>query len=304
MQAVALDRSAFDSDLPNQPAHGWRRLWSRYRRQRAAMVALVTVLVIGLAALLSPWISPHDPTMVTSDFLSPPSSTYWLGTDATGHDVFSRLLVGARASLLASLLAVGIAASGGTLIGLASGWLGGFVDSLLMRCTDLVMAFPGLLMAMAVVGALGPGVVNAMIGLSFAFMPGFARLVRGQVLAVREESFVEASRVMGARGGWIVRKHIVPNIMSPLVVQVLMSLGFALLAEGALSFLGLSVQPPSTSLGSMLQSGFAAINETARLILIPGIVITILATCFNAIADGIRDALGRHELGALMETQA
>ena len=179
------------------------------------------------------------------------------------------------------------------IIGLTSGYVGGWLDTILMRCTDAVMALPGLMMAMAVVGILGYGVFNAMIGLSIAFMPAFARLIRGQVLAVREESFVEAARVIGARPPRIILRHVLPNIASPLVVQALMSMGFALLAEGAIAYIGLSVQPPDASLGSMLQQGFSFINATPRLILVPGAVIVILSASFNAVADGIRDALAK-----------
>jgi ABC-type dipeptide/oligopeptide/nickel transport system permease subunit len=285
-------------------AYGWRRTWKRFRQQGIAMTALVVVGLIVLAAILAPVIARHDPALVSSDFLDSPSPAHVLGTDSLGHDELARVLFALRTSLLASLLAVALAVTAGALIGLVSGYLGGRVDSLLMRFIDALMAFPGLLMAMAVVGVLGPGTIHAMIGLSIAFTPGFARLVRGQVLAVREEAYVEAARVVGAGDLWIVRRHIVPNILSPLVVQALMSLGFALLAEGALSFLGLSVQPPDTSLGSLLQDGFNTINTTPRLVLIPGLMITILATCFNAIADGIRDALGKQELRAFSGAQA
>jgi ABC-type dipeptide/oligopeptide/nickel transport system permease subunit len=157
---------------------------------------------------------------------------------------------------------------------------------------------------MAVVGVLGPGITHAMIGLSIAFIPGFARLVRGQVLAVREEAYVEAARVVGASGPRIIRRHIVPNIMSVLIVQTFMAIGFALLAEGGLAFLGLSVQPPHTSLGSLIQRGFTMINVTLRLALIPGLVITLLTVSFNAIADGLRDALAKHELTPEIVVQA
>ncbi|MCU1389388.1 MAG: oligopeptide transporter permease protein, partial [Ilumatobacteraceae bacterium] len=173
-----------------------------------------------------------------------------------------------------------------------------------MRCTDAIMALPGLLMAMAVVGVLGHSVTHAMIGLSVAFMPGFARLVRGQVLAVKGESFVEAARVIGASPPRIIRKHILPNIASPLIVQAFVSVGFALLAEGALAYIGLSVQPGEASLGSLLQQGFNLINQTPRLMLVPGVVIVLLSLSFNAVADGIRDALANKERVADVGAQA
>jgi peptide/nickel transport system permease protein len=279
--------------------HGWRRTWSRFRRQPSAMAGLVVAAVMGLAGLLAPVIAPYELGDASSDFLDPISTRHLLGTDTIGNDTFSQLLFGIRTSLLASVLAVGLAVVGGAALGLYSGYFGGRVDRLLMRCVDALMAFPGLLMAMVVVGLLGSGVVNAMIGLSVAFVPGFARLVRGQVLAVRQEAYVEAAEVVGARPPRIIRRHVLPNIASPLVVQAFMSLGFALLAEGALAFLGLSVQPPETSLGSILQRGFAVINSTPRLMLVPGIAITVLSVSFNAIADGLRDSLARHDVTEL-----
>lgn len=265
--------------------------WARFRRQRMPMIALCFLVIVLIVSLLAEHIAPYEIDEMTPDFMHSFSKYYFFGTDNNGFDVFSRLLVGTRTSLLACLLAVSLGLLGGAIIGLASGYLGGIVDNVLMRVTDAFMALPGLLMAMAIVAILGQGVFNAMIGLSFAFMPGFARLIRGQVLAVREEAFVEAARVVGAGPRRIILRHIVPNIASPLIVQVLMSMGFALLAEGALAYIGLTVQPPHPSLGSMLQLGFQFINYTPRLILVPGIVIVLLSASFNAVADGLREAL-------------
>lgn len=278
--------------------------WRRFRRQKLAVLAAVVIVVIALAGILAPLIAPHGIDEMTSEFMTTFSTKHLLGTDNTGFDLFSRLLFGIRTSLFASLVAVSLALVGGSLLGLVSGYLGGWVDTLLMRCTDAIMALPGLLMAMAVVGILGHGVVNAMIGLSVAFMPGFARLVRGQVLAVKEESFVEAAKVIGAGSPRIIRRHILPNIASPLIVQAFVSVGFALLAEGALAYIGLSVQPPDASLGSLLQQGFTFINNTPRLVLVPGVVIVLLSLSFNAVADGIRDALASRERVADVGAQA
>ncbi|HUP73012.1 MAG TPA: ABC transporter permease [Acidimicrobiales bacterium] len=296
--AVAVEpgfAGAFDQPIRAGDIHGWRLVVRRFRRQRLAMVCLVFALLISLAGVLAPWIAPYDLGESTSKFMTGPSRDHLLGTDQAGYDTLSRVLFATRTSMYAALLAVALAVAGGTLIGLVSGYFGRWVDTVLMRIIDAIMAYPGLLMAMAVVGALGPGITNAMIGLSVAFMPGFARLVRGQVLAVREEAYVEAARVVGASGPRIIRRHIVPNILSALIVQAFMAIGFALLAEGALAFIGLSVQPPDTSLGSLMQRGFTLINVTLRLALIPGLVITVLSFSFNAIADGLRDALARHE---------
>lgn len=274
-----------------------RRTWGRFLGRPAGVAGLVVVCILGLVSLLAPVISPYDLDEVTSEFRASPSSDHWLGTDAIGKDTFSQLLFGMRTSLWASLVAVTLAVVVGTAVGLCSGYFGGRTDQALMRLVDAVLSFPGLLTAMVVVGLLGPSVLNAMIGLSVAFMPLFARLVRGQVLAVREEGYVKAALVVGTGPARIIRRHILPNVAPALVVQAFMTLGFALLAEGALAFLGLSVSPPETSLGSMLRRGFGAVNATPRLVIVPGLAITILTLAFNAIADGLRDAMARHDVG-------
>ena len=303
--ALELD-AARRSQAATRPTdlHGWRRAVRRFLRQRFAMAGLILAVLIVLAALLSPWIAPYGVGDATSQFMAAPSAHHLLGTDQAGYDLLSRVLYATRTSLGAALLATALSVGAGTLIGLISGYFGGWLDSLLMRCADAVLAFPGLLMAMAVVGALGPGVTHAMIGVAVAFTPGFARLVRGEVMAVREESYIEAAQVVGAGPSRIIRRHIVPNILSPVLVQAFMVMGFAVLAEGGLAFIGLSVQPPSTSLGSLIQRGFTMINVTLRLALVPGVVITLLSVSFNAIADGLRDALGKHEFSVEMVVQA
>ena len=274
-----------------------RRTVARVVRRPSAVVGLVTVCAFGLAGLLAPVISPYGLEETTSQFRAGPSRDHWLGTDMIGKDTLSQLLYGLRTSLWASLVAVTLAVVSGTVVGLCSGYFGGRTDQVLMRLVDAVLSFPGLLTAMVVVGLLGPSVLNAMIGLSVAFMPLFARLVRGQVLAVREEGYVKAALVVGCGPGRIIRRHVLPNVAPALVVQAFMTLGFALLAEGALAFLGLSVSPPETSLGSMLRRGFGAVNATPRLVIVPGLAITVLTLAFNAIADGLRDAMARQDVG-------
>ncbi len=277
--------------LPPAAGSSLHRTWKRFRHDRIAMVALVVLLVIVLAGALANVVAPYDPTAVNADVLAGPSRAHLLGTDDIGRDLLSRLIYGTRFSLLASLAAVAAATTAGCAIGLVSGWVGGAVDTVLMRLTDALLAFPGLLVAMGIVGILGPGVQNAMLGLAIAFMPAFVRLVRGQVLAIREEPFIEAATVSGVGGMNIVRRHVIPNIAGPVIVQCLATMSLALLAEGALSFLGLSVQPPASSLGSLLGRGFAVINQTAWLIFWPGLVITLACWTFNAIADGLRSSL-------------
>lgn len=274
-----------------------RRMRTRFLRRPAGVAGLVVVAVAGLVSLLAPVISPYGLSEVTSQFRAGPSTAHWLGTDTIGKDTLSQLIFGLRTSLSASLVAVTLAVVGGTAVGLCSGYFGGRTDQVLMRLVDAVLSFPGLLTAMVVVGLLGPSAVNAMIGLSVAFMPLFARLVRGEVLAVRGAGYVKAALVVGCGPGRIIRRHVLPNVAPALVVQAFMTLGFALLAEGALAFLGLSVDPPETSLGSMLRRGFGAVNATPRLVIVPGVAITVLTLAFNAIADGLRDAMGRQDVG-------
>jgi peptide/nickel transport system permease protein len=272
-----------------------RRTLGRLVRRPAAVVGLAVVATFAVSGWLAPWIAAYGLTEASSDFRAGPSAEHWLGTDAIGKDVYSQLLFAIGTSLWASLVAVTLAVAAGTVIGLCSGYFGGRTDQVLMRMVDAILSFPGLLTAMVVVGLLGPSVLNAMIGLSVAFMPLFARLVRGQVLAVRQEDYVQAALVVGAGPGRIIRRHVLPNVAPALVVQAFMTLGFALLAEGALAFLGLSVRPPETSLGSMLRRGFGSVNETPRLVLVPGLAITILTLAFNAIADGLRDAMASRD---------
>lgn len=280
-----------DLEDATSSGRGWRRGWRQFRRRPIPMVGLVLLIVVTVIAAAANLLAPKDPAEISAAVLADPSGNHWFGTDEIGRDLFSRLLFATRFSLLVSLFAVVIAVVGGSLLGLLSGYLGGKVDSVIMRITDAILAFPGLLVAMGLVGILGPGVRNAMLGLAIAFMPVFVRLVRGETLAVRQAPFVEAASVAGISRLRIVRHHIIPNVSAPVVVQALMTLSLALLAEGALSFLGLSVQPPESSLGSLLQRGFTYVEVTPRLILVPGLTLTLLSWSFNAIADGLRDGL-------------
>ena len=300
MTSVArLDTTATLPTLPKAAQlHGWRRTWYRFRQRKSAVVALGYVVFMVIIAVLAPVIAPHEPAdQNLQDRFASFSGEYLFGTDQLGRDLLSRMLFGLRTSLLACLLAVAIALTAGFIIGILSGYIGGVVDSLLMRLVDGILAIPGLLMVMAIVGILGPGLRNAMIGLSVAFTPTFARLVRGQVLSTKSDVYVEAASVMGARDSRIVFRHIVPNSVAPIIVQALMAMGLALLVEGTLSYLGLSVKPPGTSLGSLLQQGFAYKEQTQRPIWLPGLAITSLSWAFNVIADGLRDAIGRQEIG-------
>jgi ABC-type dipeptide/oligopeptide/nickel transport system permease subunit len=294
----AADPLALVELPPAARLHGWRRTWFRFRQRKSALIALAFVVLMLLAAVFAPLLAPFDPAdQHLGDRFAGFSGTYLLGTDDLGRDQLSRLLFGLRTSLIAAAVAVAIALVVGLVVGTLAGYRGGRVDALFMRLIDGILAIPGLLLIMAIIGALGAGLRSVIVGLSIAFFPTFARLCRGQVLSVKEEQYVEAARVMGARDLRIVVRHVVPNALSPVIVQALMTMGFALLAEGSLSFLGLSVQPPGTSLGTMLERGFDYKERSQLLILMPGIAITLLSWAFNVVADGLRDAVGRTEVG-------
>ena len=264
----------------------------RFVRRRAALLgAAYLVLLIG-GALAAPVIAPYDPLKQDPGaMLSTPSRAHWLGTDDLGRDVLSRLLYGARLSLGASLMAVAIATLAGLPIGLAAGYLGGAADDALMRVIDALQAFPALILAMAISAALGPGLVIVMIAVGIVYTPRFARLVRGQVLSLREELFVEGARAAGASHLRIIARHVLPNVVAPVTVQVSIGVAFALLAETSLSFLGVGIKPPEPSWGTDVGRGYRFMRLAPWLVFIPGTAILLTTLAFNMVGDGMRDAL-------------
>lgn len=282
----------FDETRP--PMSARQRFFKRFRRQRPAMVALGILVFLVLVAIFAPVLAPFDPdaTNLRNTFAGI-SSEHWLGTDQLGRDVFSRLIFGTRVSLSAAVQAVVVALLLGLVPGLVAGFFGGWADTLIMRLAETFMTFPPLLLAISFVAVFGPGLRNAMIAVGIVFAPRFARLVRGLVLAVREETFIEASRSIGTPTPRIIRRHVLPNILSPLVVQVSLALGFSMLAEAALSFLGLGVQPPQSSWGAMLQNAYGSLSKAPFLAIPPGIAIMFTVLAFNLLGDGIRDSLGK-----------
>lgn len=276
---------------PIQPAHIAILELARTHRRVAVAAALLALLF--LVALFSPVISPYNPLLTHPDdsYLRPLSPGHILGTDELGRDLLSRVLWGARVSLPVAFVAVSVGLIGGGLIGLASGYAGGLVDLLLMRLIDALLAFPGLILAIAVVAALGPGLRNAMIAIGIVAIPVYARLVRAMVLQLRQMEFVIATRSLGATPLRLILRHLIPNLLNPVIVQISLSAGFAILAEATLSFLGLGAQLPTPDWGQMINTGAAFLTNDPWLAIVPGAAISITVYSFNFMGDSLRDAL-------------
>jgi peptide/nickel transport system permease protein len=252
----------------------------------------VIVCVTVVAALFGPPLSGIDPALQNLPLrLEGPSAAHWFGLDELGRDILARLVAGARISLLVGAVVVGISATVGTVLGSIAGYYGGFVDDVVSRVSDILMAFPGLLLAIAVVAVLGPSLANVVFALTLIGWVGYARLVRAQVLRVRELEYVQAARALGARTTRILSRHIVPATLPALIVQATLGMGGAILSEASLSFLGLGVQPPTPSWGTMLNYGRSHLLDAPHLTIFPGLAIAILVLGFNFLGDGLRDAL-------------
>ena len=270
------------------------RFVRRFRRQRVAVVGLAFLVLVVVLALLAPVLAAQDPNaQVLRDRLQGPGGRHWLGTDDLGRDVLSRLLYAARVSLLAALEATVVAVALGVPLGLFAGYLGGWLDAVAGRAADAVMSVPALLLALAIVGVLEPNLTNAMVAIGVVYAPRFFRVVRASALVVRQETYIEAARSLGGSTPGILWGHVLPNVLSPLVVEVSIAMSFAMLAEAGLSFLGLGVQPPDASWGSMLGRSTRFMDQAAHLVLIPGTAIFLTVLAFNVVGDGLRDSLGR-----------
>jgi peptide/nickel transport system permease protein len=251
------------------------------------------VLVVVLAAVFAPEVAPYSPTANFPIINGGPSTAHLLGTDDVGRDLLSRVIFGARISLEAAVIVVVLAVLVSVPIGLVAGYFSGRTDNVLMRIIDAMFAFPPLILAITVAALLGRSLHNESIAIAITFVPGLTRVVRGQVLSVREETYIEASRAVGAGPIRMIRRHVLPNVASPLLIQTAIILGYALLAEAGLSFLGLGVQPPNASWGVMLQEAYQFVLSDPWATVIPGVAIALTVLSFNLVGDGLRDALGR-----------
>jgi peptide/nickel transport system permease protein len=265
-------------------------LAQRFARNRLAFLGAVVFLVVLLVAFAAPWIAPYSPTKTDfTSYLQPPGPRHLFGTDELGRDVFSRIVFGTRASLEAGLIAVGLGVAAGLPLGLAAGFYGGRTDAVLMRITDAMLAFPQLVLALAVAAVLGPGLGHAMIAIAIVLMPIFMRLMRAQVLTEREREYVDAARAMGAADRRIIWRHLLPNSAAPIVVQGSLNVAGAIITEATLSFLGLGTQPPTPSWGSMLNAAQQYLTQAPWLSVWPGIAIAVTVFAVNVAGDGIRE---------------
>lgn len=268
----------------------WWKFPKRYRNP-IGMVGAVIVLATVLIAIFAPLIAPYDPAAQGAIRLLPPSRDHLMGTDELGRDTFSRIVYGSRVSLQVGIISVLIALLIGGLMGLVSGYFGGLADTWTMRLVDIMFAFPGIVLAIVIAGLLGPSRRNAMIAIGIIYAPAFARVVRGAVLSVKSEAYMEAGRVLGASNWRLVRQHVLPNIMAPLIVLTTVYLSSAILSEAALSFLGLGTQPPEPTWGGMLNIARTYMEISPWMAIFPGLAIAILVLGFNFLGDGLRDIL-------------
>jgi peptide/nickel transport system permease protein len=281
-----------DSTRASGSAEGRRRALRRAARARLAPFGAAVLLAALVMAFGASVLAPYDPLKQDlNNALARPGPAHVLGTDNVGRDVLSRVIWGTRVSLLAGIVSVAIAAAAGSVLGLVAGYAGGRVDGLVMRAMDAVLSFPPLVLALALGAVLGAGLGGVLLALGVVYTPTFARLMRGQVLAITARDYVDAARALGAPGWWIACRHVVPNAAAPIVVQASLSVAFAILAEASLSFLGLGVQPPQPSWGSMINAGRGYLQQAPWIVFGPGVALFVTVVGLNFVGDAIRDAL-------------
>ena len=285
----------FDDDALTAPAAG-RQHWLRTLvRDKKALLGLIVLVALSLAALLAPWIVPYDPNAMMFDMIGAPSWAHPLGTDDLGRDLLSRLIYGARISLFVGLSTVAIALAAGVLLGIAAGYFGGFVDTVIMRYIDLQWAFPNFIIAVYLVAVFGTGLSNVIVAVALAFVDDFARIARGMVLTIKEEQYVAAARVTGVSDWRIMWRHILPNASAPIIVQATVSVSYAILAEAGLSFLGLGVEASTPTWGLILADARSFISRAWWLGVFPGLFIMITVLSINFLGDALRDLLDVRE---------
>ncbi|HHX62748.1 MAG TPA: ABC transporter permease [Epulopiscium sp.] len=269
-----------------------REIMSRLVKNKLAMVGLIVILLLILLAVLAPVIAPYN--FATQDLkltYAPPSKAHLLGTDKLGRDILSRLIYGTRQSLKIGIFSVAIASVLGTILGSIAGFYGGKIDNILMRLLDIYQSIPGMLLSIALAASLGPGINNAILAIGISTIPAYARIIRASIMTVREKEFIEAAIAINAGDFRIITKHVLPNAISPLIVEITMNIGNSILAAATLSFIGLGAQPPSPEWGAMLVEGRNYMRDYGYLVIYPGICIMASVLSFNVLGDGLRDAM-------------
>ncbi|MGE2733280.1 ABC transporter permease [Mycolicibacterium vaccae] len=266
--------------------------WRLLARNPVTLVSALVLVVVAVVSVSADWIAPYGVNDINvPNALQPPSGSHWFGTDELGRDILSRVLVATQASMRIAVVSVVFAVVVGVTVGVVAGYRGGWIDTVLMRVVDVMFAFPVLLLALAVVAILGPGVTTTILAIGIVYTPIFARVARASTLGVRTEPYVSASRAMGSGDLYILRRHVLPNIAGPLIVQTSLSLAFAILSEAALSFLGLGIQPPQPSLGRMIFDSQGFVTMAWWMAVVPGAAIFVIVLAFNMFGDGLRDVL-------------
>ena len=269
-------------------------IWRRLKKNKTAVAALIFICILVILAIFADVIADYKTVVIknnVSQRLQPPSKEHWFGTDGYGRDVFARIVHGARTSLQIGIITTLMSVAGGVIVGSVSGYYGGIVDSIIMRICDVFMSIPAMLLAMATVAALGQGLFNLMIALTIASVPGFARIMRSQILTIRESEYVEAARASGQSDAAIIFQHIIPNAIGPLIVQATLTVASAILSAAGLSYVGLGVEPPQPERGALLSEAREYMRQKTYLLLFPGAFIILTALSFNLFGDGLRDAM-------------
>ncbi len=270
----------------------YKGIWRRLRKNKSAVIGGGIVVFFILLAIFGPMLTTVDPnaTDITNKN-QPPSADHWFGTDNYGRDMFTRIIHGTKLTLIVGFVSVAIGGVVGVIFGIVAGYYGGWVDTIIMRIMDILLAFPGILLALAIVSVLGGSLTNMIIAIGIFSVPAFARIVRGSALSVRKLEYIDAMKALGASDVRIIFKHILPNVTSPIIVQATLRIATAVLTASGLSFLGLGAQPPAPEWGAMLSAGRTYMHDAPHMVLIPGIMIVIVVLAFNIFGDGLRDAL-------------
>ena len=270
----------------------WKDIWRRFRKNRTAMIGFAIIIILFLTAIFADFVAPEGPDDqdLTRAFHFPNPQNL-MGTDNLGRCVFSRVIYGTRISLQVGFVVVSISMMLGVAIGALAGFFGGVLDNFLMRCIDILLSIPSILLAIAIASAIGPGLINVMIAVGISAIPGYARLVRASVLSLREQEFIEAARACGGNDFRLITKHILPNSMAPIIVQSTLGLAGAIISAAALSFIGLGIQPPTSEWGAMLSIGRRFLRDFWHMAVFPGLAIVVVVLALNMMGDGLRDAL-------------